>query len=223
MVAYYYMLERLNIQFVGKSQWFKSSVWLTLIFSICITVAISEMLSSIFSIQKLRKFFVYASFVSVFFAIPWVFASAWNPVGYFRIIYRVGNYEKTDIGKMHDWIRVNTPKEAVFLINPSNESFLCEAQRSLLIGYKAVIHEPFFIVPWASDFCRIYSINRENLNGKWAVKQAAINYESIFYAPLPYEKLDYRLDQISSCQYLKKLGPEVHREGDFILTQVIRK
>jgi hypothetical protein len=136
------------------------------------------------------------------------------------LIYRVGNYQKGEQQLMHEWIAEHTANDAVFLASPGDVSFLSEAHRSLLIGYKAVIHEPYFLIPWAANFQRIYDFNWRNLNGQSPFMAAIDGFNRRPYIPLPTEKLDYRLDDLRECKFPDQLGKVVHREGNYILTEV---
>jgi hypothetical protein len=136
--------------------------------------------------------------------------------------YKLGSYKRSDQQKMHEWIEKNTSKEAVFLVSPTDISFLCEAKRSLLIGYKAVIHEPYFMIPWAEKFQRIYQIQHTTNSPQSAYELAVNSYSSKIYFPLPNERVDYRIDNLNECKFANQLGEIVHKEGKLVLTRVIK-
>ena len=121
---------------------------------------------------------------------------------------------------MNEWINNNTPVDAVFLVSPENQSFLCEAKRSMIIGYKAVIHEPFFLIPWAENYQRIYRFKVDTKSEQMPAAQAYFSYLKNYFRPLPTEKLDYRIDDLSTCNYADSLGPVIHQQGTLVLTKV---
>jgi hypothetical protein len=206
----------------GKTQWFKASIWLTLVYSVSIAVATGNLLQHYLSHKTLLKG-IKLFCISVLVIAPLIiFNSKYIPINRFRHNFTVGNYIKSDLTLMHEWIEQHTGIDAVFLVSPNDNSFLCEAKRSLLIGYKAVIHEPFFMIPWAENFQRIYHFDLDTLQNKSPYVAAVKGFNTHLYQPLPNEKLDFRLDDLSQCQIDELLGPLVHKQGNLVLTKVIR-
>lgn len=84
--------------------------------------------------------------------------SALIPFSKFNNRYKVGNYKKTDLQLMHEWIQSNTPVKARIISFPEDDSFLCEAKR--ICGWiKAIIHEPKFMFDWYEKINKFYGIS----------------------------------------------------------------
>jgi hypothetical protein len=87
------------------------------------------------------------------------------------------------------------------------------------IGWKAIIHEPFFMIPWYKKFTEIYAITLTSSLGKDALSVADSSYNNVLYAPEHSSiKIDYRLDDITKCRFVDALGKEIHRQGNYVLT-----
>lgn len=223
MVVYYLLLEKFGIMIIGKTQWFKATVWLTAVYSITIAAALSRMILYYIHPSKIKKYITGFCLV-IFITLPvLLFNSKYNPINKFRYNQYVGNYIKSDLTLMHEWIFTNTKVDAVFLISPDNFSFLCEAKRSMLIGYKAVIHEPYFMIPWADNFQRIYHFSHDTLTKQSPLMAAVHGFNTILYEPLKSEKLDYRLDDIQKCKINLPEENIIHRQGNFVLSKIARK
>ena len=134
----------------------------------------------------------------------------------------VGNYVRTDLEKMYSWIEKNTPEDVTVLTPPNDNSFSCQAKRSSPVQFTAIVHEPVFMLNWYALYSRIYGITLESINGTNA-KQAAVDlYGNRNYnADIP--KIDMRLDDLSTCSFANDLGPLIHQEGKWILTEYIPK
>lgn len=220
MLVYFLLMEKAGFMVIGKTQWFKATIWLTMCYSILISIAVKNMACLLFDERKLLRFFCLAALPVVIVVSFVIFQSALIPHPFFKSKYRIGNYQKSDIQKMHEWIAKNTPVDAVFLVNPGNLSFLCDAKRSLFIGHKAVIHEPYFLIPWASNFQRIFDFKYDTLKNMSPLEAGKYGFNRKPYIPLKGEKVDYRLDNRNDCTFTNKLGREIHREGDYILTEI---
>jgi len=223
MLVYYVMLEHLHILIIGKTQWFKASIWLTLIYSVCLAVACDKLLLHYFKPQLVQSLIRIGSVAVIVISPFLIFFSKYIPIARINQNMQVGMYQKSDLTLMHEWIESNTPVDAVFMTSPTDNSFLCEAKRSLLIGYKSVIHEPFFMIPWAENFQRINHFDLDTLAGKSPYMAGINGFNTWYYEPLQNEKLDFRLDNLSTSKIADQLGPIVHKQGDLVLTKVIRK
>ena len=60
----------------------------------------------------------------------------------------------------------------------------------------------------------------ENADRKDIRKQAAELYISRNYKSNTYH-VDYRIDDLSTCQYVSALGKIVHQSGNYILTEYL--
>jgi hypothetical protein len=130
----------------------------------------------------------------------------------------VGNRQYSDLEKMHFWIAENTPKDVSVLVSPENNAFSCQAKRSMPIHFQAIIHEPFFMLPWYGDFKDIYGVSIENLEGIDARAMAVELYGSRNYRG-SRKHIDLRLDDIETCQFRNELGPVEHQQGKWVLTR----
>ena len=222
MLCYYFLLEGTGFNAIGKSQWFKTSIWLTLFYSISIAVWTVKMIQKMINQEKLKALIFYPSLILSTVLLVVIFNSSAIPFEKINGRYKLGNYKKSDQQKMHEWIESNTSKDAVFLVSPADISFLCEAKRSLLIGYKSVIHEPYFMIPWAEKFQRIYQIEHTTNSTQSAYELAVNSYSNKIYFPLPNERVDYRIDNLNDCKFADQLGEIVHQEGKLQLTQVVK-
>lgn len=218
MLAYYLLLENASLMIIGKTQWFKASIWLTAVYSIVVAVACSKLINHFLKSGLIKKYLTTACIVIIIILPVLIFNSGYIPIKRFQNI-SLGNYIKSDQTLMHEWIRANTPVDAVFLISPDNFSFLCEAQRSLLIGYKAVIHEPYFMIPWAENFQRIYHFDHDTLTRQSTLAAAIKGFNNVWYQPLKNEKVDYRLDNLQTSKIDLADKKIVHKQGDLVLTK----
>jgi hypothetical protein len=121
---------------------------------------------------------------------------------------------------MHFWIEENTEKDVSVLVSPDDNAFPNQAKRSMPIHFQAIIHEPFFMLPWYEDFKEIYGVSIENQEGIDARAQAVNLYQTRNYRGSS-KHIDYRLDNLATCQFKHELGPVVHQQGDWVLTEFV--
>lgn len=219
MLFYYFAFEVWGIQAMGKLQWFKTSTWLTLFCGIAIS-------GWAVRFKKMHHYIAnkYSPFVAggVGLVLLWgVTHSEKIPVVALQNKYQVGNYKKTDLTLMHEWINKNTPPDARMISFVLDESFLCEAQRPMPVAWKAIIHEPWFMTRWYSDFTGCYhltdTIKWERRDMKAIAEESYNTFNNNVYLKLYGVK--YRLDDTASCR-LNDLGRVVHVEGRYMLTEV---
>ncbi|MCB0395463.1 MAG: hypothetical protein KDD36_02340 [Flavobacteriales bacterium] len=217
LILYYVMLEQVGWLVAGKLQWFKTTIWLNLLACVVISIVLSKMIQLIGHLYTMLAYLRNVVLVSVVLMILVLLNSEDIPVAGMKERYQVGRYPLGDLTKMHEWIRDNTPRDAVFLYSPDNSSFACQTQRSSLIGYKAIIHEPFFLLPWYEKFSLIYQVDVMSVGESNALEEATASYRENYTSPhvLPY---DYRIDRSDECMFQDKLGPVVHRSGVYVLT-----
>jgi hypothetical protein len=121
---------------------------------------------------------------------------------------------------MHFWIEENTAKDISVLVSPDNNAFPSQAKRSMPIHYQAIIHEPFFMLPWYVDYQEIYGVSIENLEGFDARKHAVNLFQTRNYRG-SRKRIDYRLDNLETCQFKNELGTVLHQEGSWVLTHYL--
>jgi hypothetical protein len=135
--------------------------------------------------------------------------------------YAIGYAWKSDLTKMHEYIRTNTPIDAVFLTLPDDESFLCEAQRSLPVEYKGVLHEPFFLLPWYEHFQGVYGVGFDSTSVQQHVVDRAnaiypYRADTVIVSPI---NIDYRIWDISKTpDSMYRSKTIIFQSGPYILT-----
>lgn len=220
MLIYWLGVEHLGLLQIGKVQWFKTTIWMGAFSSIMLAGFLGQLLSGFVSLSKLKTLVLPIS-VSVFLLlIVTITNSKYLPESYLHK-YMVGNRVYSDLEKMHFWIAENTPKEVNVLVSPTNNAFACKAKRGMPVHFQAIIHEPFFMLPWYEDFKAIYGVSIENLEGIDPRAHAERLYRQRNYRGKEY-RIDYRLDNLRTCAFTNELGPLVHQQGDWVLTQFQR-
>lgn len=217
MLVYTIALQTIGIDALGKLQWFKVTVWIAAFSSVMMAGVLGQIISGINSEVKLRKFLFPFSLVASVVLLASITNSKHLPEG-FQHKYMIGNRTFSDLEKMHFWIEENTPKDISVLISPDNNAFPCQAKRSIPIHFQAIIHEPFFMLSWYEDFEEIYGVSIENLEGIDARKAASDKFQTRNYRGAT-KHIDYRLDNIETCQFVDELGAVIHQEGNWVLTE----
>jgi len=219
MLFYYFAFEVLGIQAIGKLQWFKTSTWLTLFCGIAIS-------GWIVRFKKLHRYIAnkYSPFVAGALALVLLYGITHSkkiPVAALQDRYQVGDYNKTDLTLMHEWINKNTPVDARMISFPMDESFLCEAQRPMPVAWKAIIHEPWFMTRWYTDFILCYHMKDVVKWQRTDVKEIATESYGTFNNNRFFKMIGvkYRLDDTATCK-LNDLGKVVHVEGRYMLTEI---
>jgi len=219
MIGYTLLLEQFNYLPIGKLQWFKVSSWMMMMNVIVIVHFLAQLISN----QSAKLFHLKLSRVVMFtgsmVVLLIILNSQYIPIERLKYRYHIGNYPITNLERMHTWIKMNTPVDAVILTSPDDDSFLCEAQRSMPIGWKAIVHEPFFLLPWYDKFIATYH-NDKPFIGFNVLKQAMDNYAK--NPPLPTTKLnwEYRLVNLHKGVFIPDREIIVHREGEFALVKI---
>jgi hypothetical protein len=218
LIVYTVGIEGFQLYDLAKFQWFKTTVWSAAFCCVVVSVFAAGLLPERVSNFRMPSWiFLSGSLASLFI----VLNSAAIPVEKLQGRYKIGNYHKSDLTLMHEWIEANTPVNAVFLAGPDNESFGCEAKRSMPVNFKAIIHEPFFMFPWYERVQNLYHTTLENLDGLTAIQRAVVQYNSIPHDAAGIH-IDYRLDNLHRCTFLHSLGREVYRNETYILTEAIK-
>lgn len=219
-LLYWIGFEKLKYTSIGKLQWFKTTGWITLLGIIPITKYLGDLI-------WLNRFTT--NIISALRTTIWPISlllfvvlsnTSFIPIEKFRMRYQIGNYPKSDLSKMHFWIANNTPLDCVILPLPDDDSFLCEAQRSIPVGYKAIIHEPFFLLPWYKNFYSIYGVGLlpENIN-QHVIERAKLLYpnrpDSTIVSPIA---IDFRMwDFTLTSRNMIKDKTIIHQEGNYLL------
>jgi len=216
-IIYFVLFRGLELSAVGLSQWFKATIW-TGFFGVPVVAAfVSNLFRGDVRIRS-RHYFIFGGCLTLLlFAI---FFSGMLPAEKWKNRYKFSFYSDSDLGRIHHWIRENTPENAVVLPCPDDDSFLCEAGRSIPVGYKAIIHDRTFMLEWYEKMQRVYGAGV--LSGE--CKQEVLKRAMYFYSAVSdsqikaSSRIDYRLvraDMLSrQDDWQVKL---VHREGDYLL------
>ncbi len=216
MMLYWVLLEKAGVSAIGKLQWFKAIVWLNAMACIALAVFIGNLLEPYLKIDW-KKFLLPLSVAASVLLLIVLLNSKYLPLEKLQTRYQIGNYKKTDLTLLHEWMEQNIPKDAVILCTPENTSLICEAKRSQLVQYQAIIHEPFYMLPWYQRFSDVYGVSIETADRNNIRKQAAELYLARNYKSNTY-KIDYRIDDVKSCTYVSELGKVIYQCGDFVLT-----
>src|ERR1035437_2386488 len=132
-------------------------MWINAFCSMFIAIGLSEIIFKNSNEDKIIKYGRVLSSIGIPVLLFIILNSAMIPINKLQGRYMVGNYKKSDLTLMHEWIAANTEKDAVILTAPTDFYFACEAKRSMPIGWKAIIHEPFFMIPWYKKFTDVYA------------------------------------------------------------------
>ena len=220
LLFYTYCMETQTLYGIGKLQWFKTTVWLTLFSSIFVAIAFSTWIEKISPPlfgrggRGVRLFLLATSALLVFFITNSSILKGFDEK------YQIGNYTKSSRTKLFEWIEKNTPTNAVILVSPDDDSFACIAKRPQPVSFKAIIHEPKFMLKWYDRVMEIYGITVEECIDKNAGQMASSRYKERNYKEHITQAITitYRVDNLQTCQYAADLGPIVHQEGDWVIT-----
>ena len=216
MLVYWLALEHFGLPQIGKVQWFKTTIWVSAFSSIMLAGALGQLLSGALTLYNVKRYVLTASVTVCFLLLLVITNSTYLPEPH-QHKYMVGNRVYSDLEEMHLWIAANTPKDVSVLVSPANNAFACQAKRSMPIHFQAIIHEPFFMLPWYEDFKEIYGVSIDDLEGIDARAHAERLYRSRNYQGTS-KHIDYRLDNVKTCQFKNELGPIIHQQGDWVLT-----
>lgn len=214
--AYIICVQYFDMYTTARFQWAKTTIWVTAFSCIFISIYCAERFLK-YKINQTK--ITTGSFIGSFLIIILITNANSIPIDKFKSRYIIGNYVKTDLTKMHEWIYANTYKNAVFLTFPEDINFGCEAKRSTCASPYAMIHEPFYAFDWYKTMQFYYQINLKNCLITPYLKVAQQNYCAKFQS---FKKtlINYRLDNLKDCKYVNQLGPIVYQKGDYILTKV---
>lgn len=219
LLVYSVGLEVFDIYVLGKTQWFKMTIWMEAFSAIMIAGVVGELLTTISTPQIIRKHTFSISMVAAVILLLAITNSTYLPQKY-QHRYMIGNRSLTDLERMYLWINEQTPKDVVILTSPNDNGFSCQAKRSMPSHWQAIMHQSFFIIEWYEDFSEIYGVSLQNLKGTDPRAQAVELYATRNYRGAK-KHIDYRLDDLRTCQFTNELGPIVHQQGDWVLTEFL--
>lgn len=199
-------------------QWFKLTIWSTMFVCIVLSGWIAKQLPSyIFKLTN-TYFFSIISFMGILLASFIIFNSEAMPIEKLQHRYRIARYPHSDLEKMYEWIKINTPKESLIMTFPNENSLLCQAQRSKPLHFRAIIHRSEYMNEWINQADALYNAHIENNNYKDSSLSRFI--ENLYYTDplIPYKiKVDYKLVEMSKCKYSIDTSSIVFISGDYAL------
>lgn len=172
------MILSLNpVNNLGKFQWYKTTVWLGIFCSIlCINFIPIKFIKSI-SISIFSFTFLYVVF---------------NSVTYFKSGYIQINNQSIST-QTHEWIKENTPINALFLAPPNDYSFNCEAQRSTAANYKAIVHETKYLLDWKLTMEKYYKLDFTKIGKLDCLPAAVRGFNIIDFSKYQNPEIDFIL------------------------------
>lgn len=204
----------------GMLQAFKTTVWLNALCGVALGIHISRVMQRWVDMSIISHKWLTGAVAVLLFGV--LTQSAYLPWEKLHSRYQVGRYVKTDLQQMHEWIRLHTPVQAMFITDPSDDSFSCEAQRSMPVNYKAVVHDPAYMQAWWQRMQQYYAVSEKQLAGNVRVVDAAIhNYHSQYIAAVA-ATCDYALMQKTKtdARVIAAYGNAVYETDYWILIQL---
>ncbi len=177
VVIYTFGVDVLEISTIVSSQWFKTTIWLK---SLSIIAFISFVESKITVLRKVffQKICIWGLRVLGVFSVVMIL----NPVSFFKtrpydFFFLNKKNEEIEIAEI---AKLNTPKEALFIIPMDHTHFKNYSERSTYIDYKAVIHRKSVIPIWYKRIQEIYDVNIETRqSGKDNVMTGNQNFRNL--------------------------------------------
>ncbi|MCF8256889.1 MAG: hypothetical protein K9J06_05020 [Flavobacteriales bacterium] len=218
MVAYTVGLEGLDIHALGKLQWFKSTIWAAAFSAVMVAGVIGMFLQTLIPSRNIVSASMALSCAVISLLLLTLMTnSAWLPER-FDGRFMVGNRHLSDLERMHAWISAHTAKDAMVLVGPENTSFSCQAKRPMPVHFHAIIHTPQFMLPWYGKVQQVYGVGLADIGIANARQLATDRYATRNYTGNSFP-IRYRLDNLRTCMFVDELGPTVHREGVWALSE----
>lgn len=178
---YSFVLILNPVSTVGKFQLYKLIVWINLFLSLPLTAFVFE--------NKLRiKLCIVV--LSLCISIK-IFSNILS--NNLDNNYRIYSLNKSSGKSIHEWINKNTPVESKFLVPPNDESFSCEAKRSMPVNYKAVIHEPKFLLDWKKRMEEYYSVDFTKVENRNCMNSAMQGFYNTDFSSKILKDVDFVL------------------------------
>jgi hypothetical protein len=157
-IVYTIGFEEFKMETIAKTQWFKSTIWMVL-YSIPVLSAFSSDSIRI-NIQPGYGKLLFLYVVVIFL----LFNSSVLPLEKTAHRYKLGNYKKGDLQLLHEWINKHLPDSAIVLSFPSDDALRCETLRSTPVTFKAIVHEPEYMIGWYRLINTYYRLDRFHAN-----------------------------------------------------------
>jgi hypothetical protein len=198
IIVYSISIEYPAWKVIGKSQFYKSTIWLQMISSLSI--------SSYFEHKLLHNNKLYyicmIALLGLFFGYH---------ISQKSFIWSLDHRTLAlkDLSVMHKYIESNTDIDALFLTFPKDESFICETKRSQYIAFNPIVHESCFMNEWMNRYEHLlqHEIDIKQIGSKgWNYLESQYpmmvnaHYNSFDYILIP----KYILPKISVSAHLDK-------------------
>ncbi|MFM9057201.1 MAG: DUF6798 domain-containing protein, partial [Bacteroidota bacterium] len=212
----------LKHQLIGMSQWYKASIWPFLV-GFILLVSAFPWPTELLKIFSKRRLLWTGLGVAIFALLLTGNSSVYLPE---RLAsrYEWGHRPIAARERMHGWIRNHLPKSAVVLPPPDDDAFLCQAQRSTPVSYKAIVHTSGFMLNWYSRFCAVYGLKEKETGTTDSLLIRAVSkyghlLDEEVRSPIP---IDYRMLVSTEPEYQKSM-PEniIHAEPPYYLRRFI--
>lgn len=219
VLIYTIAIESFGILSIGKLQFFKMTTWVSAFCCLIFANFIAKKLNTFLDFRI--PFFKINVTGYVLSSIILLAITNSNLIPDFipKRVYTIGNFKPNALQIVHEWIRLNTPKDALFLAPPDDESFACEAQRSMPVNYKAVVHEPFYMIEWLNRMQQYYQVDTALLKEQKLIEQAKYQYANLLKYP-DNHLCQYRLDNILESNITDKLGEKVFTYENWVVTRI---
>lgn len=169
LIKYSILIEVLGVPGIGKLQWFKTTIWLEVSSALCIAIAAEYLLYQV----HLKR---YVWIIGLLLPSSWLLRDHFTHGVPLALDHRTE--EQKDLEVMHEWIKKNTPKEAMFSTYLSDESFSCEAHRPVTSMIVPMVHEPWYLIRWYENFYKQYGVKDTVYDLSETKSQAETYYES---------------------------------------------
>ncbi len=149
MIVYSVSIEILDIQPIGKLQWFKTSIWLAAVSALGFGIAMEY-------IWKQYLGGKYILLIAVALPLIWLVRDHYRFDVPFSLDHRTD--EQKELSQIHEWVLGNTDEKALFATYVRDESFSCEAKRPSTAMIVPMVHEPWYMVKWYERFHLQYGV-----------------------------------------------------------------
>ncbi|MCO5231081.1 MAG: hypothetical protein M9958_07995 [Chitinophagales bacterium] len=168
LIVYSMSIENFSLMSIGKIQWFKTTIGLNVIASLGLAIGLESVLRYF---KQLNYPCLLGSLSIIFWALFLHFPSLADCLD-------KRTEDQKELSEVHKWVNIHTPIDALFVTYIDDESFMCEAKRSLTLSWNCMIHEPWFLLKWYKNFYQQYHVNTLIYNHIEVKRLANKYYES---------------------------------------------
>lgn len=177
--------EVVPVLMVAKLQLFKMTVFVKLLFVILISGAFFHWLPQTFR-RPIRAVVRRPGWGLTLATIAWIGVVSAAILGEGFLHERVRPFQRMEspVGRMQDWAQRRTPVDAIFSVPPSMSSFRSEAQRTIVVNYKAIPYQDELMVEWLDRLLDMAPIELPERGGPELIDDLDAAYESLGADPL---------------------------------------